>query len=146
MRNPVSKCLYLSFYSVSIYILFCYKLFFKTVFRIRIRSDSFNFGQTDPYPDPFRDTDPGSKSAQNHGKFPQKSTKISYNFFRILNFCLTDINIYLINNKTYHFLEKYIFNRKKGGNKVGIFSILHRIWSRIRYSTKQIAGSGFRSK
>ena len=52
------------------------------------------------------------KISQNHGKFPQKSTKIIkiYTFFtKIINLCLTDQNIYHINNKTDQFLEKYIF-------------------------------------
>ena len=34
----------------------------------------------------------------------------------------TDINIYPINNKTYHISEKYIFYRKKSKTKVDIFS------------------------
>ena len=44
----------------------------------------------------------------------------------------TDINIYPINNKTDHISEKRIFYRKKSKTKVYIFSILSRIWSRIR--------------
>ena len=99
--------------------------------QIRIRLDPFYFGL--PYPDHETDPDPGSKEiCQNHGKFPQRSTiitRISCIFFLILNFCLTEINIYLINNKTNYFLnlEKYIFDRKKSSKKVGIFSILGRI-------------------
>ena len=52
----------------------------------------------------------------------------------------TDINIYPINNKTYHISEKYIFLQKKSKTKVDdIFPILGRIWSRIRirYFTKR---------
>ena len=80
--------------------------------------DPFNFSQ----PDPFHETDPGRiKISQNHGKFPPKSTKIiriSYIFFsKILNFCLTDINIYPINNKIDNFLEKYIFIRNKNEHR-----------------------------
>ena len=33
----------------------------------------------------------------------------------------TDINIYPINNKTYHISEKYIFYRKKSKTKIDIF-------------------------
>ena len=66
--------------------------------------------------------------AKNHGKSWKISTKINQNhkkyiyFFKIFNFWLTDIHIYLINNKTNHFfVEKYIFDRFF--YKVGIFSI-----------------------
>ena len=60
-----------------------------------------------------------------------KITRISYIFFsKILNFCLTDRNIYLINNKTNNFLENYIL-KEKSFQKVGIFSILGRIRIRI---------------
>jgi hypothetical protein len=67
--------------------------------------------------------------SQNHRKLLQKSTKIiriSYIFSKILNLCITDTNIYPINNKTDHFLQKYILNRKK----------VKKI--RIRYFTKRI--------
>ena len=52
----------------------------------------------------------------------------------------TDLIIYPINNKTDHISEKYIFffYRKKGKTKVNIFSILGRIWSRIRIKIKWI--------
>ena len=44
----------------------------------------------------------------------------------------TDKNIYPINNKTDHISEKYIFHQKNSKTKVDIFTILGRIWSRIR--------------
>ena len=56
------------------------------------------------------------KISQNHGQFPQKSTKIiriSYIFFKTIKLIFTDINIYPIKNKTDHISEKYIFYRKK---------------------------------
>ena len=69
-------------------------------------------------------------------------------FPKILIFCLTDINIYLINNKRNHFLEKYIFDGKKRFKKVGIFFILGRIWSRIRVririKMKRIRNTGWK--
>ena len=43
----------------------------------------------------------------------------------------TDINIYPINNKTDHISRKKIIIEKKS-KQVKIFSILGRIWSRIR--------------
>ena len=49
--------------------------------------------------------------------FHKNHKNIIHLFSKMLNFCLTDINIYLINNKTDHFLEKYTFKRKK--KKVG---------------------------
>ena len=50
----------------------------------------------------------------------------------------TDINIYPINNKTDHILEKYIFYRKKSQTKVDIFPILGRNYftQRIRIHIK----------
>ena len=54
----------------------------------------------------------------------------SYIFSKKLNKCLTDINIYPMNNKTDHFLEKYFSNRKKSKKKVGIFSIFRSVISR----------------
>ena len=62
-----------------------------------------HFGQPNP--------DPGSKKFQNHGRFPQKSTKIiriSNIFFKTIKLMFTDINIYPINNKTDHISEKRI--------------------------------------
>ena len=52
----------------------------------------------------------------------------------------TDIYIYPMNNKKDHISEKYNFYRKKSKTKVDMFSILGRIWSRIRirYFTKRI--------
>ena len=74
--------------------------------------------------------------ARNQPKSWKISAKINQNFtfylFKNINFCLPDINIYLIKKHKKSFLEKYIFNWKK----VVIFSILDRI--RIRYSTKWI--------
>ena len=62
--------------------------------------------------------------AKNLPKSWKISTKINQNhkniihfFSKILNLCLTEINIYHINNKTDHFLEKYIFIRKISNNK-----------------------------
>ena len=109
------------------------------MFRIRILFDPFHFGQLDP--DPLQWNGSGKqKISQNHGKFPQKSikiTRISYIFF-------SDINIYPIKNKTDHISEKCIFYRKKSKTKVDIFRNLGQIWSRIliRYFTKRIRGSG----
>ena len=101
-------------------------------------SDPFHFGQ----PDPFHGTDPGSnKISQNHGKFQQKSTKITrilYIYIKNIYFCLTDININLINNKTNLFSQKYISERKKFFFKVGIFSdpLFHETDPRIRIHIK----------
>ena len=44
--------------------------------------------------------------------FYKNHKNIIYIFSKILN-CLTKINIYLINNKTSHFLERDIPDRKK---------------------------------
>ena len=80
------------------------------MFLIRIRVEPFNFGlpvnETDP--------DPGSKEiSQNQGKFPQKiyQKPQEYHVFfkKILNFNLTDINIYLINNKLINFFGEIYF-------------------------------------
>ena len=79
--------------------------------------DPFYFGQSNPFHQTDPETDPGSKkNSQNDKKFPQKSTKIiriSSIFSKVLNLCLTDINISPVNNKTDNFLEKYISYRKK---------------------------------
>ena len=86
--------------------------------------------------DPFHETDPGSKkTAEILQNFQKKVTRILF-FPKIFNFWLTDINIYLINNKTNNFLEKYISDRKK----VGIFSILGRI--RIHIKMERIRNTG----
>ena len=100
------------------------------MFRIRLRFDPFHFGQPDP----------GSKKSDKiMENFQKKSTKMYIIYFKKnINLLFNGQNIYLLNNKTNHFLEKYIFDRKKGEKKVGIFFILDRIWSRIRYSTKRI--------
>ena len=50
-------------------------------------------------------------------------------FFLILNFWLTDINIYLKNNETDQFLEKYFFDRKKVFKKL-VFSSSGSVISR----------------
>ena len=47
-----------------------------------------------------------------------------------------DINIYPINNKTNQFLEKYIFDRKKGEIKGVIFSIWFSINNFVGYPAK----------
>ena len=78
----------------------------------------------------------------------KKSVKIMENFHqnhtyfsKILNLCLTDINIYPIYNKIDNFSEKYIFKRKES-KRVGIFSILgpnplfHETYPRIRIHIK----------
>ena len=76
--------------------------------------------------------------ARNQPKSWTIFTKIDRNpkniihFFESIKFCLTDIIIYLVNNKAIQFLEKYIFDRKKSFLKDGIFLNLGRIWSRIR--------------
>ena len=80
--------------------------------------DPFYFGQSNPLHETDPETDPGSKkNSQNNEIFPQKSTKINKNihfpFSKVLNLCLTDINISPVNNKTDNFLEKYISYRKK---------------------------------
>ena len=49
---------------------------------------------------------------ENFHKKSTKITRISYIFSKILIFCSTGINIYLINNKTYNFLEKYTYDKK----------------------------------
>ena len=79
------------------------------VFRIRIRLDPFH----------ERFLKRNRAGCQNHGKFPPNSQEYHTFFFspKILNFCLTGIYIFLINNKTNHFLEKWIFDRKKGKKK-----------------------------
>ena len=69
------------------------------------------------------------------------ATRIGIRFIylkKILNFCLTDINIYLINNKTIHFLEKYILIEKKGFKKL-VFSpdpLFHETNPRIQIRIK----------
>ena len=91
-----------------------------------------------------------AKNQPKSWKISTKITRISYIFFKTIELMFTDINIYPINNKTDHILEKYIFYRKKSKTKVDIFPILGRIWSRIRirirYFTKRIRGSGSISK
>ena len=49
----------------------------------------------------------------------QPNSEEYYTFFssKILNFYLTDINIYLVNNKTNNILENYIFDSKKSKQK-----------------------------
>ena len=42
-------------------------------------------------------------------KNSQKSQEHHIFFWKILNFCTTEINIFLVNNRTNHFLEKNIF-------------------------------------
>ena len=73
--------------------------------------DPFHFGQ----PDPFHETDPGSKKSakimENFHKNQPKSQDYYLFFSKNIKLLLTDINIYLINNKTNHFCEKYIFDR-----------------------------------
>ena len=97
----------------------------KTVLRIR---DPFHFGQPDP----------GSKNSAKSWKI---STKINQNknyhtfFSNIINLCSTDINIYPINNKTDHFLEK--FNIKNVFKKF-VFSRIHIKMRRIRNTKKEI--------
>ena len=54
-----------------------------------------------------------AKIMANSHKNQPKSQEYHVFFFLILNFSLTDINIYLINNKTNQFLNQYIFDRKK---------------------------------
>ena len=75
-------------------------------------SDPLHFGNPDPFPVPGKE-----KIIQNHGIIHKKSTKITKNIIyclqKTLNFCLTDISIYLINNKTSNFLDKYISDRIK---------------------------------
>ena len=77
----------------------------QSVLRIRISLDPFHFDQPDP--DAVHKTSPGSK----------KSAIIMKNFHKnqpkILNLCLRDINIYLINITTDNVLEKNILNSKK---------------------------------
>ena len=81
----------------------------------RIRLDPFHFGNLDP--DPFHETVPDSKKfvkiIENFHKNQPKSQEYYIFFSKILDVCLTDINIYLINNKSSHFWKKYIFDRKK---------------------------------
>ena len=108
------------------------------MFRIRIRLDPLH-GQPDP------GNKKSAKIMENLHKKLIKITRISCIFSKILIFCLGDINIYLIKIKRNHFLEKYIFDRKKSKNNVGIFLILGRIWSRIRIRIKmnRIQNTGF---
>ena len=47
-----------------------------------------------------------TKTNQNHQNI------IHFFLSKLINLCLTDMNIYPINNITDHFLKKYIFNRK----------------------------------
>ena len=95
-----------------------------SVLRIRIHLNPFHFYQTDP--------DPGRKKlAKIMENFQQKSTKIiiiSYIFFKIINLCLTVMNIYPMNHKTDHFMEKCVSNRNKREKNC--------------YFTKRIRGSG----
>ena len=109
------------------------------MFQIRVRLDPFHFGLLDP--DPLHEKDPDTDPLK-------KSTKITrnYNFQKINS--LAHINNKHINSKTNYILEHYIVDWTKSVNKFGIFSILGRIWSRIRilYSRKRIRGSGSVSK
>ena len=67
--------------------------------------------------------------------FNKNHNNITHFYLKILNLCLTDINIYPISNKTDNFLEIHILKRKeKSFFKVGIF----RIRIRICYFTKRI--------
>ena len=102
-------------------------------------------------PDPFvsvsfRPAGSGKqKISQNHGKFPQKSakiTRISYICSKILNFCLTDINIYLINifligkkeKKSWYFLHF----------RSDLDALFHETDPRIRIKMKRIQKLSFR--
>ena len=70
---------------------------------------------------------------------------IIYFFLQILTFCLTDLNIYFINNKTNQFLETYIFDRKKNYLKVVIYSdpdLDSDTRIRIRIKMKRIQNTG----
>ena len=91
--------------------------------RIQISLDPFHFGQPDP--DPFNETDQVSKKSakfiENFHKNQPKSKEYHTFLSKILNLCLTGINIYPINIKTDHFWEKYIFGRKKVFKKL-VFS------------------------
>ena len=85
--------------------------------------------------DPFHETKP-VQVAKNQSKSWKISTKINQNhkniihlFKKILNLCLTDINIYPIKNKTDHFWRNIFLIEKKVKKKDGIFS--GRIRSRI---------------
>ena len=94
--------------------------------------DPFHFGLPDPEMLYETDPNPGSKEiSQNHGKFPQKITKItriSSNFF--FNRQIFTLNI----TKQIIFWRNIFFNRKK--NLISRIQSCIRI--RIRYSTKQI--------
>ena len=80
---------------------------YKPVFRIRIRLVPFHFGLPDPDPLHETDSDPGGKKiSRNHGKFQQKSQEYHV-FKKIINFCLADINIYLILTKQIIYWEIY---------------------------------------
>ena len=84
-----------------------------------------------------------AKNQPNSWKFPHKSTKIIKHhtfFFKTIKLMFTDIYIYPLNNKINHISENHIFYRKKRKTKVDVFP--GRIWSRIRYLTKRIRGSG----
>ena len=107
------------------------------MFRIRIRIDPFHGGH--PEPDPL---DP--EILENVHKNQPKSQK--YHIFLYTYFCLTDINIYLINNITIVIFGEIYFLWQKSKQKVGIFSNLGRIRIRICYSTERIRGSASVSK
>ena len=68
---------------------------------------------SDPDLDPFHETNPGVKKSakiiEYFHKNQQKTQEYHAFFSKILIFCLMDINIYLINNKTNHFSEKKIY-------------------------------------
>ena len=68
----------------------------------------FHFGQPDP--------DQCSKKQPKSWKISTKINqiiRISYFLKKILNLCFMDTNIYPINNKTYHFFEKYLSRKIK---------------------------------
>ena len=81
------------------------------MFWIRIRMDPFHFGKPDP--DPFQETDTGNKIMENFYKNHQKFQEYQQQKFKLLNFCLTVINFYLMNNKTNHFFGNiYCWSKK----------------------------------
>ena len=73
--------------------------------------------------DPYKlDADPGrTKLAKIMEKFYTKNQQKPKNLIHFclqnIDLCLKDINIYPINNKTDHLLDKYIFNRKNSKKK-----------------------------
>ena len=75
------------------------------------------FISTTRIPDPFYETNPGSKISAKimeiSRKINQNNKNIIYFSSKILNFCITDLNISFINNETNNFWRNIFLIEKK---------------------------------